>query len=241
MEQVFAVRRRDFFAGRWPHGFVGLEPPEASRLLAQLQRRGFFVDRDAAEKDPALKQLIPYCILERDGELFCVQRLKEQSEGRLHGLRSIGIGGHVNPQDHAPRGVLDAGLRRELTEELVIPELGQSWPQFLGLLNDDTTDVGSVHAGLVYRLRLDPNTEIRIRETEKMRGGFRTASDLLRESRESLETRPSTRVVEMVSLWQHSDFESWSSIMLEAGPWARPPRHSGTSSGVASKEDAKDG
>ena len=77
------------------------------------------------------------------------------------------MGGHVNPGDLDLAG----GLLREWTEELVadfIPEF-----RLVGLLNDDTTDVGRVHLGAVYVAEA-AGRAVAIRETDKLTGGFAT-------------------------------------------------------------------
>jgi predicted NUDIX family phosphoesterase len=61
------------------------------------------------------------------------------------------------------------GLRREWHEELVAgfePEF-----RLVGLLNDDTTDVGSVHIGAVY-VADARGRAVEIRETDKLSGAF---------------------------------------------------------------------
>lgn len=238
-EQVLVVRRSDFFGGSWPQGFVHRDEVESPGLLNELQARGFFVARARAEEDPSLKQLIPYCVLQRSGELFCVERLRQQSEGRLHGMLSLGIGGHVNPADGDRGTALNTALYRELHEEVAVdPELRA---QFLGLINDDSTAVGSVHLGLAYAVAVPPGGDVHVRETDKMRGSFRSATELDREHRQSVQEAAPARVVESKPLWQHSAFESWSAIMLEARPWATPRTGEGSRRGGVRREESHDG
>jgi predicted NUDIX family phosphoesterase len=142
--------------------------------------------------------------------VLCVQRHRRQSESRLHGLWSIGIGGHIDEQD-AGADPIRTGLRRELDEELCFrePVLAKAEPRFLGLLNDDGTEVGSVHVGLVFQLEVEDG-QVTVREQEKMSGGFRNL-------------RPQAaagRVVDPQDLWQDPKcFETWSRILLEVVPW----------------------
>jgi predicted NUDIX family phosphoesterase len=197
--QVLVVRRADFFGGDWPQGFVALAPAAGEELLAALDAAAFPTARAPAEVDPSLKQLIPYCTITCGDETLCVERLRTQGERRLHGLLSIGIGGHVEPRDAGP-GRLRRALDRELQEELVLPDLGDPLPTaFLGLLNDDANPVGAVHAGLVFRLAIAParRAEVGIREISKMAGGFR-------------------RLAGSLHLWQDpTRTESWSRILIE--------------------------
>lgn len=208
MEQVFVVNRGDFFAGVWPQGFHPIDGTGAG-LLARFQGLGFFVSRAEAESQPAWKQIIPYCVIRRGEQVFCVQRKRAQTESRLHGLLSIGLGGHINPPEDAGEAGQDlfaGGLRRELEEELVIDWPGEAAVTLLGLLNDDSNAVGQVHVGLVYQLDLPARPEpgrtggnVRVREISKMSGGFRS-------------------LVELRPLWQDPGrFESWSRVLLQAG------------------------
>lgn len=199
MEQVLVVRRSDFFDGRWPQGFFPVAEPRG--FLTSLAAKGFFVPRDQAEDNPSWKQPIPYCVVSSGDRVFTVQRTRGQSEARLHGLYSIGLGGHVEPQDRG-NSLFERGLRRELAEELVIPALNDAQLLFLGLLNDDSNPVGRVHMGLVYGLDVGDPTglqkPVQVRESSKMNGGFRS-------------------LVESQNLWQdRSRFETWSRILLAA-------------------------
>lgn len=221
-ESVFAVPRAAFFGGDWPQGFVPLAPAEAAGLLEAWAAAGSFLPRSRAEDDPTWKQVIPYCSVTRgDREIFVVERHSTQGESRLHGLLSIGLGGHVEPRDAQGdrcKAMFQNALWRELHEELILPSTAPA-PRLLGLLNDDTTPVGAVHVGLVHRLDLsyperstDSEHDVRVREIRKMSGGFRRLPG----------TRPrrhdtAAAVAQTPQLWQDPHrFESWSRILLEA-------------------------
>ncbi|HEY8130455.1 MAG TPA: NUDIX domain-containing protein, partial [Thermoanaerobaculia bacterium] len=73
---------------------------------------------------------------------------------------SLGIGGHVNP-GHS----LLEGLQKELDEEVHIATTYDM--DFIGIINDDTTDVGRVHLGAAYLLDV-ATREVTVKETEKM-------------------------------------------------------------------------
>ena len=67
------------------------------------------------------------------------------------------------------------GLRREWAEELVadfVPDF-----RLVGLLNDDTTEVGAVHLGAVY-VGDAAGRSVAIRETDKLSGSFVSAGDV---------------------------------------------------------------
>ena len=241
MEQVFVVRRDEFFDGNWPQGFVPLTQGDGQPLVTEFERRGFFADRPEAEETPAWKQLIPYCLVFRPNELFCVQRLKKGGEGRLHGKWSVGFGGHINPVDREPvaarGGLVRDALQRELSEELQLPPLETNKPQFLGLLNDDQTEVGRVHVGVVFLLTLPSEAPVAVREVSVLRGQFAPLTELPYGS----ET-PDPRLVERGNVWHDAKaFESWSAIMLEARPWQLAGVTRGSKTVAENREEAQDG
>src|SRR6185436_19800198 len=139
-------------------------------------------ERRHAEIDAALKQIIPYCVVARvrggDREVFLTRRTTKGGDARLFGKRSIGIGGHLNPVDgpEAAADVLALGLRREIEEELSFE--GPRTVRAIGVLNDDSTDVGSVHFGLVHVVRAEG--DVRVRETDMLSGGFVSVAELQR-------------------------------------------------------------
>lgn len=113
-----------------------------------------FVRRGDAEECPTLKQLVPYCVATRsDGCVLAYPR--HGSETRLHGLHSIGVGGHVNDGDLVPGDLYATLLRgavREIEEELEAGVAGE--PAFLGVLNEELTAAGGVHFGVVFSISL---------------------------------------------------------------------------------------
>ncbi len=130
-----------------------------------------FVERDDAENDPSLKQIIPYVIIRYGTSVLLMRRLHSQSESRLWDKLSLGIGGHVNPEDGSADffDTFLSGMERELHEELYISNKYAC--RLVGCINDDTTDVGRVHFGIVFQA-IFSNNSARIRETSKMTGEF---------------------------------------------------------------------
>ncbi len=133
-------------------------------MLAQAELR----PREDAERDPSWKHFATYTVVCADRRVLSYLRTKSGSESRLHGLRSIGIGGHVNTKDaDAPdrwsAAALERAALRELHEEIVVP--GEHGLSFAGFVNDDSNPVGRVHIGLVYRCTLERGIESAARET----------------------------------------------------------------------------
>ena len=112
--------------------------------------------RQEVETDPAYKQLIPYAIFrhrdETGGEMiFQYTRGKGQDEARLRTKRSIGIGGHISVTDISGDGAAGSyheGMKREFAEEVLIDTEYEE--RCVGLINDDETEVGRVHLGIVH-------------------------------------------------------------------------------------------
>ncbi len=141
--------------------------------------------RDQVEEDPSFKQLIPYVVLKWRDQLFNYVRGKRAGETRLQALRSLGVGGHINPGD---ANLFDNPYRqamlREVAEEVRLETTYQE--RCLGLINDDSTPVGRVHLGIVHVFELDqPN--VQRREQGLTKAGF-TPLDELRAARAEFET-----------------------------------------------------
>lgn len=114
-----------------------------------------FISRQYAENDFSHKQVIPYAIVfNRKGEVLSYERCG--SEKRLSGLNSAGIGGHVNDSDggNTLYSRVISGLRREINEELGI-EVAQEQLTFLGMINEEETNVGHCHIGLVFKVMVE--------------------------------------------------------------------------------------
>ncbi len=146
--------------------FQGFQP-EAARYLAALLAPGanFFMARPEAELDPSHKQISPYSLFRHEGRYLCYTRGGASGEKRLVAKRSIGIGGHINPVDEGHDGLGETlyfnGVEREISEELVLA--GGHTQRVIGLINDDSNEVGSVHLGVVHVFDLE-NDDVRSNE-----------------------------------------------------------------------------
>ena len=200
MEFVLVVKRYELFDRCFPHGFVAAESSdEVATYLERIRTRGFFLERRRAELDSSFKQIIPYAVVTSPKGVFLLRRFSSQSEARLHDKLSIGVGGHLNPEDGAasdgtPHDVLEAGLARELLEELHVDGPWSAEP--VGVINDESNDVGSVHFGIVYRVEV-PHGRVVVRESDKMEGRFVARRDLAQ-----------------IHDAERARFESWSDLIL---------------------------
>jgi len=111
-------------------------------------------NRSEAELDRRYKQLIPYALVICNGKILRYRRGKGGGEKRLHGLYSVGVGGHISEEDNGlfaeAVGYHDS-MRRELMEEVAIEGAKDV---AVALINDDSTDVGYVHFGVVHVLEV---------------------------------------------------------------------------------------
>ena len=159
-----------------------------------------FRPRAEVETDPGFKQLIPYMFFshtDANGEMSLFQYIRGRGmgESRLHSKRSIGVGGHISSDDVGGQQTLDlyrTGMLRELHEEV---ELRAPYSErCVGMINDDETEVGKVHLGVVHHFQLE-RPDLVSRETDLIESGFVPVRELLADL---------------------AGFETWSSICLTA-------------------------
>ena len=192
-ENVLVVRRSLFDELGSFHG-LNFEP---KRYLDSFLSRGsperptnFFLPRAQAENDPTHKQIIPYAIIAHNDTVLHYVRGKKAGEQRLVAKGSIGIGGHMNNEDESlfnyatDVAAYRAGVEREVNEEIKIESPFED--RIVALLNDDTTEVGRVHLGIVHVFRL-AEPKVQKREAMITNLAFLSANELLAR-RETLET-----------------------------------------------------
>ncbi|MEK0446304.1 MAG: hypothetical protein RLZZ399_1625 [Verrucomicrobiota bacterium] len=162
-----------------------------------------FMARPAAELDPAFKQIIPYAIFTHQGRILSYVRGSKSGEQRLASKRSIGIGGHMNDTDTSPEGFNLAAyrqaLQRELREELRIRTPYTERP--VALLNDDSTEVGQVHIGVVHHIEC---------ETDEIECGEAVITDLKFMTREELHAER-----DRLETWSRICFDHWDALLQQ--------------------------
>jgi predicted NUDIX family phosphoesterase len=185
-ENVLVIRRSLFDQ---LGSFQGLNF-EPAKYLNMLLSRGnnFFFPRAQAENDPTYKQIIPYVLLAFKNKVLYYVRGKKAGEQRLVAKGSIGIGGHMNETDESlfalDEQAYRVGVEREVNEEIKIDT--QFEDRIVGLLNDDASEVGRVHLGIVHVFKLaEPKVEKR--EAMITNLSFLTRAELIA-CRESLES-----------------------------------------------------
>lgn len=193
MDEEVLVISRELLPDLPNRGFILADETFVASLLPQAK----FISRREAESNSSYKQLIPYSILRFEDKIFRYRRSTSTREKRLHGLYSIGVGGHVVRTDLPPFGenhiaVIERARDRELAEEFLVEALER--PTLVGLLNDESNEVGQVHLGIVYEYLLQsPNVKSREKRNH-INCGFL-----------SVETLAS-------NMWE---YESWSQVLIE--------------------------
>jgi len=169
---------------------------EVQRILPLVtdRRNCRYVRRCDAEADGSMKQLIPYVVFVSGDSVFRYCRGKLGGEDRLRALYSIGIGGHIEVDDRWLFSADDVGyvdaMWREVLEEVRLDSPFKETG--VGLINDDSNEVGRVHFGVVHMVQLlEPS--LQKRESQITQSGF----------------------VEVAKLRASScSYESWSELIL---------------------------
>ena len=198
IEQILVVPTALFHRLGYFQGFSR----EVDRYLPELflPQNISYRPRPEMERDPEFKQLIPYAIFihrSDDGQqsVFQYTRGSGQGEGRLHRKRSVGIGGHISSVDAGADGLgnpYEDGMQRELNEEV---EINTEFSfECVGLINDDESEVGRVHLGVVHLVRVG-RPAVKPREADILDSGFLPVEEILANM---------------------DGFETWSQISMKA-------------------------
>ena len=196
-ERVLVVPTEEFHKIGHFQGFSRSVEPYLNGLLNEQLIS--YRPRGEMEEDPSFKQLIPYVVFEHtdgNGEVsvFRYTRGKGQGEARLRSKMSVGIGGHISTLDHRDdySETYAEGMRRELDEEVSIQTAYDE--RVAGMINDDETEVGKVHLGVVHVFQVaEPN--VQPQEEDILDAGFCSVEQLMTEL---------------------DRMESWSSICMQA-------------------------
>lgn len=182
----------------------GVETRHKEKILEILGQNFSFVLRNKAEGNPEMRQIISYCVLSHTDDkgvtrLFYARRKAEEADRELKGKWTIGIGGHINPEDDCSlrlskrrREITDLFIdshfleilftcaEREISEEVEINgKVKLDWRdvkrvEFVGLLISSEDLVSQDHLGVVLKLEM-ATQNVKVRETAELsRGGFFT-------------------------------------------------------------------
>lgn len=149
-EQILVVKRSYLFADA--DAWHGLKEVNFDHYLHIINHKKEFHPRSIMETNPVYKQIIPYLIFTHDNNYFVMQRRSDSSESRLRNKITLGIGGHIRQEDMEENSLF-AWATREFHEE--VEYAGNLTVKPLGIINDDSDDVGKVHIGFAFLLTGD--------------------------------------------------------------------------------------
>jgi predicted NUDIX family phosphoesterase len=154
--------------------------PFDQALYELVQTAGAFYPRQQAENDESLRQIIPYALLQHQGQTLLMHRTQAGGDQRLHDRYSLGVGGHINPIDAAdgPTGathdLIEAAFWRELREEVSFQVVSR---EILGFLHRNLSPVERVHTGVVYRV-VSATVPV-LQEADKLTGQLATVAEIM--------------------------------------------------------------
>lgn len=152
-----------------------------------VKENGIAKYRWEVENDPSFKQLVVYAVIRHKTNTFTTHRLA--GDGRLTGKYSIGTGGHVASDES-----FTEALFRELKEEVGISPDDMDFISRVGYILDNSSDVNSVHLGVVYEIGVTDPSKVAVQETDKLTGEWANEDDLAK-------------------LFHSDSLESWSEIV----------------------------
>jgi predicted NUDIX family phosphoesterase len=196
-KEIMVVDRATLFAEGY---FQGFAPAAAANYQDVILDNYFYIKRGEAEVKPEFKQPIAYCIIlnRETNKVFAYQRSAKKenyAEKRLRGKWSWGIGGHIDKIDTENGNPIEASMLREIEEEIHIKDFAPI--KVLGYINDDETEVGEVHFGVLYLI--ETTSRVKPKDEEIAFGEF-TPIDQLQEFCDD----------------EDASVESWSEIALPA-------------------------
>ncbi len=126
----------------------GFTPFTSPDQYHELLSNSIIKERGPLETDPSYKQIIPYMVGKFGDEILFYIRTDKGGDSRLHRKMSIGVGGHIEPQDLGAGEAIEKALRREVKEELPDNELMELNP--LGYIYIEGDEVDGVHIGILF-------------------------------------------------------------------------------------------
>ena len=154
-ERVLCLKREVLEEAGMFHGLS----LNVARYLQLLDNREniFFLPRTEADQNFLFKQWIPYVLIFKGGKILRYRRENKGGESRLRGLYSIGVGGHIAEQDFAGGNGYEAGMNREVREETGLEPVQAP---AIAVINDDSTEVGRAHFGVLHIMWLPDSAKM---------------------------------------------------------------------------------
>lgn len=195
-KEILVIDRATLFADSYFQGFAPAQGLDYSKIIHDNY---FYKRRGDVEPDATFKQPIAYAVIvnKETKYIFAYQRAITDSynESRLRGKWSWGIGGHIDKVDSEDQDPIVTSLLREIEEEVEIDAFDS--PKILGYINDDETEVGAVHFGLLYLIETN-SAKLKPKDQEISWGGYMSYDQL-----------------EEICMITDKNVETWSEISLE--------------------------
>jgi len=186
-------------------GFLRLKPFQIKEFLKIVESHRQFKERHGlrgVEFRKEWQQIIFYGLIRQKDKFFVYQRGGKNSQYREKRLRekiSVGLGGHIEPFDN---NLIDS-LYREFDEEIALKKgkrainlkdkrghvdqksfANLAEIRILGLIKDETDEVGKVHLGLACEINLiNPDLKVGLKGDENAKGemmSFKKYQDLIK-------------------------------------------------------------
>jgi predicted NUDIX family phosphoesterase/dephospho-CoA kinase len=165
-ESVLAIHRDGY---KDVLDFQGIDLLHADRLKKLLSSKHLaYMPRTQAETDSDYKQFITYTIIQSQTRILSFRRGQyNRAAAFLRGAQCVGFGGHVTENDLDMFTYQDHGIRanaaREISEEIRFkkgrPDIDPALIEVMGILNDDSSDVGLRHLAVVLRYWTSPSAD----------------------------------------------------------------------------------
>jgi len=160
-EEILVIPTKSLFSH--VKSWQGINTTDFETIIEYIKNHLSFMPRAHAETNFGYKQIIPYVLFTFKEKIFVMQRKSNASEQRLASKFSLGIGGHIRQDDIQQNDIFEWAYR-EFHEE--VNYRGALKYQSIGILNDDSSDVGKVHLGVILLINGD-SAEISIKDEHK--------------------------------------------------------------------------
>lgn len=179
-EDILVIKRDILFA---ENTWQGLQTDRTETYINCIAKHQEFLPRSLMEQDERYKQIIPYIVFRYNNAYFMMQRKASASEQRLKNKYTLGIGGHMRHEDMLNSNSVFDWAKREFHEEVVYSD--PFTIKTIGFINDDSTEVGKVHLGL---LLLIEGTSENIAVKSELKSGILTPLAEIKNYYDQMET-----------------------------------------------------
>lgn len=179
-EDILVIKRDILFA---ENTWQGLQTNRTETYINCIAKHQEFLPRSLMEQDERYKQIIPYIVFRYNNAYFMMQRKASASEQRLKNKYTLGIGGHMRHEDMLNSNSVFDWAKREFHEEVVYSD--PFTIKTIGFINDDSTEVGKVHLGL---LLLIEGTSENIAVKSELKSGILTPLAEIKNYYDQMET-----------------------------------------------------